>query len=249
MRLPVSKAPSLQLLRAPQDDMTVTTDTRQARSPVPEGLTEVLQTVTSKPTIRTLTFSSLPDLHAFQKALTRNAVRYDSSASLFAISRRRMVVPIYKKWEATRVRVQIVTQGSVVKVLAFFEEFSHADAMVIQIKSTDVFEKAKGDKGAKYCVRLVDAKFSLPRKERDGDESDEENSSDTRFWGKGVKRRFVNLEGLEYAEEHDDITIGFETEECTSFSAVGFIESSANVNFQTAIDFVKRCRQRRPQRA
>lgn len=28
-----------------------------------------------------------------------------------------------------------------------------------------------------------------------------------------VRRRFVNLEGLEYAEEHDDITVGFDTEE------------------------------------
>jgi len=195
--------------------MTVTIDTRQARPPVPEGLTKLLQTVNNKPTIRTLTFASLPDLHAFQRALTRNTVRYDSSASLFAISRRRMVVPIYKKWEATKVRVQIVTQGSVVQILAFFEGFSHADAMAFQIKTTDVFEKAKGDKGAKYCIRLVDAKFSLPRKEKDGDEGDGENPSESRSWGKGIKRMFVNLEGLEYAEEHDDITIGFETEEGT----------------------------------
>ena len=32
-----------------------------------------------------------------------------------------------------------------------------------------------------------------------------------------VRGRFVNLEGLEYAEEHDDITVGFETQEGESF--------------------------------
>ncbi|GAB7356421.1 hypothetical protein MBLNU459_g7193t1 [Dothideomycetes sp. NU459] len=210
MRLPLSNAPTLQLLRGPQADMTVTIDTRHARPPVPEGLTELVQTVASKPTIRTFTFSSLPDLHAFQRALTRFTVRYDSPASLFAISRRRMVVPIYKKWEATKVRVQIVTLRNSVQVLAFFEDFSHADAMAFRIKTIDMFEKAKGDKGAKHCVRLVDAKFSLPGKEKDDEEAGEEDPSETKLWGKGVKRRFVNLEGLDYAEEHDDITIGFE---------------------------------------
>ena len=33
-----------------------------------------------------------------------------------------------------------------------------------------------------------------------------------------VRQRFVNLEGLEYAEEHDDITVGFETVEGELFS-------------------------------
>lgn len=249
MRLPVSNTPSLQLLRAPQDDMTVTIDTRTARSPIPEGLTKLLQTVTSKPTIRTLTFSSSQDLHAFQKALTRNSVRYDSSASLFTITRRRAVVPIYKKLEATKVRIQIVTHGGVVQILAFFEDFVHADAIAFQIRSTDTFEKAKGDKGAKYCVRLVDAKFSLPRKEKDSEVDDGEGPSESQFWGKGVKRRFVNLEGLDYAEEHEDITIGFELEEGMCCSVEFLNDSDANLMDQNETDSAKRCRQRRPRKA
>jgi hypothetical protein len=134
-------------------------------------------------------------------------------ATLFAISRRRMVVPIYKKWEATKVRIQILTLGNVTKIAAFFEDFSHADAMVFQIKAADTFEKAKGDKAAKYCVKFVDAKFSLPKKEKEHEGGDEEVQSDSQVWGKGVRRKYINLEGLEYAGEHDDITIGFETEE------------------------------------
>lgn len=124
-----------------------------------------------------------------------------------------MVVPIYKKWEATKVRIQILTLGNVTKIAAFFEDFSHADAMVFLIKAADTFEKAKGDKQAKYCVKFVDAKFSLPKKEKDGEGGEDEPPSDSQIWGKGVRRKFINLEGLEYAGEHDDITVGFETEE------------------------------------
>jgi len=137
-------------------------------------------------------------------------------ATLFAISRRRMVVPIYKKWEATKVRIQILTLGHVTKIAAFFEDFSHADAMVFQIKAADTFEKAKGDKQAKYCVKFVDAKFSLPKKEKENEGGEDEPPSDSQTWGKGVRRKYINLEGFEYAGEHDDITIGFETEEGTN---------------------------------
>lgn len=124
-----------------------------------------------------------------------------------------MVVPIYKKWEATKVRIQILTLGHVTKIAAFFEDFSHADTMVFQIKAADTFEKAKGDKQAKYCVKFVDAKFSLPKKEKENEGGEDEPPSDSQTWGKGVRRKYINLEGFEYAGEHDDITIGFETEE------------------------------------
>lgn len=194
--------------------MTVSLDTRKAQQG-PESLTKLVRTTATTPTTRTLTFSTLEEMHTFQQALTRYTVRFDGSANLFAISRRRMVVPIYKKWEATKVRIQILTLGSVTKIAAFFEDFSHADAMVFQIKSTDTFEKAKGDKPAKYCVKFVDAKFSLPKKEKDGEEVEDEPPSDAKVWGRGVRRRFINMEGLDYAGEHDDITIGFETEEGT----------------------------------
>ena len=114
-----------------------------------------------------------------------------------------MVVPIHHKWQASKVRLQIVTKHSIVQVLAFMEDFSHADAMCFQVKSTDTFESVKGDsKGKKWAVKMKDAKFSLPAQEKGEAEGEDL-----------VRRRFVNQEGLDYAEEHDDITIGFDTEE------------------------------------
>lgn len=177
-----------------------------------------MQTIAKKPTIRTLVFPSLSSLHAFQHVITRYTVRFDAPASFFAISRRRMVVPIYKKLEATKVRIQVITQGGITQIAAFFDDFSHADAMIFQVRASDVFEKAKGDKGAKYRVKLVDAKFTLPRKEKEGIAGDDghEEVGDGGMgvkWPTGVKRRFVNLENLDYAEEHDDLTIGFENED------------------------------------
>lgn len=203
----------MSLLRAPQEDLTASLDISKAQHGR-EGLKRFVQTAATTPTTRTLTFPSMEELHTFQKALTRYTVKFDCTATLFAISRRRMVVPIYKKWEATKVRIQILTLGNITKIAAFFEDFSHADAMVFQIKAADTFEKAKGDKPAKYCVKFVDAKFSLPKKEKDvGEAGEDEAHSDSQIWGKGVRRRFISLEGLEYAGEHDDITIGFETED------------------------------------
>jgi len=217
-RLPVQKPNQLQFLRAPQSDLSLSLDTRRSRSNprLSQDLAELLTTITMKPTIRTLTFTSPSDLHKFQYSTTRFIVRYDSPASLFAISRRRMVVPIYKKLETSNCRLQILTQGGessergdrkVTQIAAFFDDWSIADSLVFQVRPSDVFEKVKGEKGAKYCVRLVDAKFSLPGKEKH-----EEVDDDNGVWPRGVKRRFVNLEGLEYAEEHDDVTIGFESE-------------------------------------
>ncbi|KAG9958088.1 hypothetical protein KCU61_g8653, partial [Aureobasidium melanogenum] len=231
LRLPASKTPSLSLLRAPQEDLTASLDIAKAQHGR-EGLKRFVQTAATTPTTRTLTFPSLEELHTFQKALTRYTVKFDGTATLFAIARRRMVVPIYKKWEATKVRIQILTLGNTTKIAAFFEDFSHADAMVFQIKAADTFEKAKGDKPAKYCVKFVDAKFSLPKKEKDGEGGEDEPPSDSQVWGKGVRRKFINLEGLEYAGEHDDITIGFETEEERDRFSEGLPAATTNKVFQ-----------------
>lgn len=202
LRLPVADTPTVQLLREPQEDMTMSIDTRYSPQEIANGCGQLLQTIMQQQTIRTFTFASLADLHAFQASITGFTVRYDGLASNFGIARRRMVVPIYKKWEASKVRLQVVSQGAVVQLIAFMEEFSHADALCFQVKSTDNFESIKGDnKNKKWGIKLVDAKFTLPSEE----------SVDK------LKRRFINLEGLEYAEEHDDITVGFETEQGAYF--------------------------------
>lgn len=67
--------------------------------------------------------------------------------------------------------------------------------MNFHLKSTDIFE-AFGKSG-KYYIRIVDAKFALPKAA--GEES----------------RAFVCLDMPEYPGEHDDITIGFDSVEGT----------------------------------
>ena len=114
----------------------------------------------------------------------------NSVATSFAISRRRMVVPIYKKWETSSARLQILRQDRIVQLVAFFQDFSHGDCMNFHLKGTDVFESFS--KSGKHCIRIVDAKFALPK-------------------GEGVNNKgFVCLDMPEYPAEHDDITIAFD---------------------------------------
>jgi len=132
----------------------------------------------------------------------------DRIAATFAISRRRMVVPIYKQWTASKIRLQIVEQDNIIQLVAFFQDFSHADAMNFQLKSMDVFEKL--EKGGKPCVRLVDAKFPLPVEERRGEGKMGKAEGKISGWA-GMKRKFICLDAIEYPTEHDDITISFES--------------------------------------
>jgi hypothetical protein len=103
-----------------------------------------------------------------------------------------MVVPIYKRWEANLVRLQLLKYDRVMQLAAFFSDFDHGECMNFNLKSTDIFETF--NRSDKFFVRLVDAKFALPRS------GDDETKS------------FVCLDLPEYPGEHDDITIGFETE-------------------------------------
>ncbi|KAK5165854.1 uncharacterized protein LTR77_008777 [Saxophila tyrrhenica] len=217
LRLPCTSSPTIQMLRAPQEDITMSLDTRHTPGPALEALSDIHHTVRTKPTIRSLTFPSFEELHAFQSAITGCTIRFDALAASLSIARRRMVVPIYKKWEASIIRLQVVTRQNVVQVIACMEGFSHAEALCFRVMSTDVFEACK--MGKRFGLRLVDAKFALPPeeekpKEKKGEKGDVvvvEESEEKRE--ERVRRRFVNLEGLEYMSEHDDITVGFETVE------------------------------------
>lgn len=223
LRLPCAQSAAIQLFRSPQHDMGMSIDTRQSHASTTDGITELHRLVRQQSTIRTMTFASMEDLHSFQTAITGHTVRYDGLAASLSIARRMMVVPIYKKWEASNVRLQVVSHSGVIQLLAFMEYFSHADSLCLQVKSTDNFETIKGDgKGKKWAVKLVDAKFSLPHrppaekeekhhkdKDMEKEKRDVEMSVEERE--AKVRGRFVNLECLEYAEEHDDITVGFET--------------------------------------
>ncbi|KAF1942403.1 hypothetical protein EJ02DRAFT_167679 [Clathrospora elynae] len=210
VRLPVDGAAELTLLREAQQDMAVAIDGSRTDRDVPDALAELLRTLTSASTVRRLTFNSFKDLHTFQLAVTGFNVKFDGIATTFSISRRRMVVPIYKQWSATTIRIQIVQQDNIIQLLAFFEDFSHADAMNFQLRTMDTFEKT--DKGGKFGLKLVDAKFALPVEERRGEGKMQKAEGRLTGWS-GTKRKFVCLDEIEYPGEHDDILIQFDSAE------------------------------------
>lgn len=110
----------------------------------------------------------------------------------FNISRKRSVVPIHKHWEVNSVRLQIVRQDTVVQLVAFFKDFTYGACMNFVVKVTDTFETYSRSGG--FYLRLVDAKYPLPKGEAD------------------PSRDFLCLDSPEYPAEHDDITIGFDDE-------------------------------------
>ncbi|KAJ5300403.1 uncharacterized protein N7443_005405 [Penicillium atrosanguineum] len=190
--LDVNKKTGMSLFRSAQQDLTVSLADNLVPSEMPEQVTGFLQKITAKAMVRRLDFASMEHLHAFEQAVTGFQVIYDGIASSFTISRRRMVVPIYKKWEASLARIQIVRQEKVTQILVFFADFHHGTCMNFVLKGTDHIESF--NRSGKFGLRIVDAKFALPKK-------DDDPSSD-----------FVCLDMPEYPIEHDDIAIAFDTE-------------------------------------
>lgn len=172
----------------------------------------------------------LLDLHTFQAALTGFKVLFDGydfesvdhavqcranflrMASTFAISRRRMVVPIYKKWEANMARIQVVQQERTIQLLVFFSDFSHGKSMNFVLKSTDKSESF--GRSGKFGIRILDAKFALPK-------TDDESAP------------YVCLDMPEYPSEHDDIDITFDTESGETFMLVSRYVFVANNSSQS----------------
>ncbi|KAJ5273797.1 hypothetical protein N7478_008922 [Penicillium angulare] len=190
--LDVNRKTSMSLFRPAQQDLTVSLADNLVQSEMPEQMTEFLEKVTAKPMVRRIDFATIKDLHAFEESVTGFRVIYDGTASCFAISRRRSVVPIYKKWEANLARVQIVKHETIVQLVAFFAEFQHGTCMNFILKGTDHIESF--GRSGKFGIRIVDAKFALPKKDSD------------------PASNFVCLDMPEYPIEHDDITITFDSE-------------------------------------
>jgi hypothetical protein len=202
LRLDVANPTCLMLYRQPQADFTVAVTEAKVSRELSQGLTKDLEALQQFATLRTYMFPTLPELHQFQEAMTGYKVVFDGFASTFAISRRRMVVPIHKKWEAGPTRIQVVQQDRVTHLLAFFDEFSHGKCMSFALKGTDQYE-AFG-KGSKTGVKFDDAKFPLPKMPADGEDANSiQVTADTAF---------VCLDLPELPGEHDDISITFENE-------------------------------------
>lgn len=180
------------MLRAPQSDLTACFVDNALSKDDYESLRRMLDYIAQSPSLRIFDFHSVNDLHTFQALTTGFSVLYDGFAKTFAISRRRMVVPIHKRWETSLTRLQIVRHNKIFQLAAFFQNFSHGSCMNFVLKSTDVFESFSRSGIPYLCI--VDAKFALPKQETDPD------------------HQFVSLGMPEYPGEHDDITIGFETD-------------------------------------
>ncbi|KAI1465689.1 uncharacterized protein F4812DRAFT_461383 [Daldinia caldariorum] len=195
LRLGTKDILTLQVLRQAQVDMTVSIlETLVPRESHREfqGLQNTIQ---RGPTVRTYRFPSFRDLHAFQAGLTGYSVLFDGIATSLNISRRRMVVPIHKKWEAGTTRVQVVQQEKTVQLLAFFEDWHHGQCMGFILKGTDIFESF--NRNGKAGLKLADAKFPLPKIPHEGGDKTDDMA-------------FLCLDMPDFAGEHDDITIIFE---------------------------------------
>jgi hypothetical protein len=86
VRLPISGAPELTLLRNPQRDMAIAIDASRTEKETPDALADLLKTLMTASTIRKLTFASYQDLHSFQLAVTGFAVRFDGYGLPFTMA-------------------------------------------------------------------------------------------------------------------------------------------------------------------
>ena len=193
MKLSVDNFNEIKLLRPPQLDMTFSMVEGKVPKEEFESVSRILQKMATSTTVRTYHFHSTSVLHSFQTMVTGFKVLFDGPASNFTISHRRSVLPIHKQREASSARLQVIKQDKVVQLVAFFKDFSHGTCMNFVLKVTDVFERFS--KSGIFYLRIADAKFALPKGE-------EEKTRD-----------FVCLDMPEYPGEHDDITIGFESEQ------------------------------------
>ncbi|KAL8696438.1 MAG: hypothetical protein Q9224_002794, partial [Gallowayella concinna] len=193
IRLDPDSPNRIRISRPLQKDMTVCFADDQLSKEQYEALRQMLVDIGQSPSVKMLGFKSMKDLHTFQALITGFSVLFDGYARTFAISRRRMVVPIHKRWEASATRVQIVSRDKTIQLLAFFKDFSHGSCMNFALKSTDVFECFTRSNNA--YLSIVDAKFALPKSQTDSDHD------------------YISLDMPEYPAEHDDITIGFESEQ------------------------------------
>ena len=193
MNLDVADFNEIKLLRPPQPDMTWSLIDGKLPKEELESVSQTMQKMESSTTVRTYHFHSLSDLHGFQSMVTGFKVLFDGHTTNFAISRRRKGLPLHKQWEANSARLQVINQDKVFQLVVFFRDFSHGACMNFVLKVTDVFEIFS--KSAMFFLRLADAKFALPKGEED------------------KTRDFVCLDLPEYPSEHDDITIGFDSEQ------------------------------------
>ncbi|KAI9724286.1 MAG: hypothetical protein M1828_003710 [Chrysothrix sp. TS-e1954] len=199
------------ILRQPRKDISIASGPSHSNPDAIQALSRIHQLTHTAPTIISYHFRNLPDLHTFQEVITGFRVTFDSPLLNWGISRRRKGVPIYRSWDASSARIQIITQQGETQLLAFFTDYILADCLNFQLKETDVFEKTESKAGLP-CVKLVDAKFILPGTGKHGERDQFEELKEGEVRRREVGLRFVSLDDLEFAAEHEDITLTFRGE-------------------------------------
>ena len=193
MNLNIDEVNEIKLLRPPQSDMTCSMIDGKVPKEELDTICRTLQMMAKSMTVRRYQFCSLSDLHNFQYMMTGFKVLFDGPLSNFAISRRRKGLPLHKHWEATSARVQVLERNKSVQLVLFFKDFSHGACMNFVLKFTDVFEIYS--KSGLFFLLVADAKFAMPKNDED------------------KTKNFVCLDMPEFPGEHDDITLGFDTEQ------------------------------------
>ncbi len=106
------------------------------------------------------------------------------------------MVPLMKKHASHLARIQVLAQhdaGGARVVVAFLDDFVLGRCMSFVVRPTDACEAVARSAG-RFAVRFVDAKFAPPRPK------DEAGSE------------FLCLDVRDYAAEHDDIIVEFDSE-------------------------------------
>ncbi|KAL9615373.1 MAG: hypothetical protein Q9167_000201 [Letrouitia subvulpina] len=182
----------IKLIRHPQTNLTMTFADSEITKEQSVRLQQEMDLMNKSQTVAIYNFQSIADMHTFQTLITSLSVIFDGFATSYSISRRRMVVPIHKRWEANMARLQLLKNMKTTQLVAFFKDFPYGSCMNFILKSTDKFESFSHSR--QYCIRIVDAKFALPK-----------STSDP--W-----RDFICLDLPDYPSEHDDVTITFGSE-------------------------------------
>lgn len=182
----------IKLVRHPQTHLTMTFADSKITKEQSVKLQQEMDLMNKSQTLAIYKFQSIADLHTFQALITGLSVIFDGLATSYSISRRRMVVPIHKRWEAGIARLQLLKNINTTQLVAVFKDFPYGSCMNFILKSTDKFESFSHS--GQYCIRIVDAKFALPKSTED------------------PGRDFFCLDLPDYPSEHDDITIAFGSE-------------------------------------
>jgi len=193
------------------------------------GLYESISAITKKAgspyILQTFEFLHMEDLHIFETLLTGFVPLFDAAPSLLTISRVIPLIRMHKLWEAHSPRIQIVSKRDLNRpntppptqlVVFFGSSFPYASTMAFELRVTDTYKKVE-DKG-RWGIRFVDAKFPLPRprskRERkepsNGEQGGRDSGVEAPLWS--LEEQFVCPTRLEYAGEHDDVTVWFGSE-------------------------------------